>query len=228
MQDLMAGLPGSQPINPLSPTVNPLINPQIDRKQLAGDVADVKDAKNQKLAMMLYALGGALKGDKNFVQNTMALEQMQEGKKKKEERNKLLKQFAQDPANKQKMPWLEDVYTLLGDKASDTIADNIVKSYSPISDDSTEFERNTSKLLKLDSLETLTPTQLTEKNILEQKIYGQSEPIPFYNSEGLNVTTIDSVEYAKDPKKVLDENIVYFQIKVITAYLDNGYQYESI
>ena len=134
MQDLMAGLPGSQPTNPLSPTVNPLINPQIDRKQLAGDVADVKDAKNQKLAMMLYALGGALKGDKNFVQNTLALEQMQEGKKKKEERNRLLKQFAQDPANKQKMPWLEDVYTLLGDKASDTIADNIVKSYQGVDD----------------------------------------------------------------------------------------------
>lgn len=93
MQDLMAGLPGSQPSNPLSPTVNPLINPQIDRKQLAGDVADVKDAKNQKLAMMLYALGGALKGDKNFVQNTMALEQMQEGKKKQEERKKNYQEF---------------------------------------------------------------------------------------------------------------------------------------
>lgn len=71
--------------------------------------------------------------------------------------------------------------------------------------DSTEFERNTSRLLKLDSLETLTPTQLTEKNILEQKIYGRSEPIPFFNSEGLTAATIDSVEYAKDPKKVLDE-----------------------
>jgi hypothetical protein len=88
IQDLMAGLPGSQPTNPLSPTVNPLIDPQINRKQLAGDVADVKDAKNQKLAMMLYALGGALKGDKNFVQNTIAIQQMQESKKKKEERER--------------------------------------------------------------------------------------------------------------------------------------------
>lgn len=93
MQDLMARLPGSQPSNPLSPTVNPLINPQIDRKQLAGDVADVKDAKNQKLAMMLYALGGALKGDKNFVQNTMAIQQMQEGKAKQEERKKAFDNF---------------------------------------------------------------------------------------------------------------------------------------
>lgn len=92
MQDLMAGLPGSQPINPLSPTVNPLINPQMDKKQLVTDVATnkaaIKSDKNQKLGMMLYALGGALRGDKDFVQNTMALQQMQEGKKKEEERKR--------------------------------------------------------------------------------------------------------------------------------------------
>ena len=50
--------------------------------------SEAKDAKSQKLAMMLYALGGALKGDKNFVQNTLALQAMQEGKKKEEERKK--------------------------------------------------------------------------------------------------------------------------------------------
>ena len=33
--------------------------------------------KNDKLSLMLYAFGGALKGDKNFVQNTMQLQQMQ-------------------------------------------------------------------------------------------------------------------------------------------------------
>ena len=42
---------------------------------------------------MLYALGGALKGDKNFVQNTMAIQQMQEGKKKQEERKKAFDNF---------------------------------------------------------------------------------------------------------------------------------------
>jgi len=44
--------------------------------------------KNDKLALMLYALGGALKGDKNFMQNTLQLQQMQEGKKKQEEQEK--------------------------------------------------------------------------------------------------------------------------------------------
>ncbi len=43
------------------------------------------DGKNDKLALMLYALGGALKGDKNFVENTMKLQQMQEGKKREKE-----------------------------------------------------------------------------------------------------------------------------------------------
>jgi len=49
--------------------------------------------KNDKLALMLYALGGALKGDKNFVQNTLALQQMQEGKKKQEEQKKNYQEF---------------------------------------------------------------------------------------------------------------------------------------
>ena len=52
--------------------------------------------KNDKLALMLYALGGALKGDKNFVQNTMQLQQMQEGKKKQEEQNKLWEKFKKE------------------------------------------------------------------------------------------------------------------------------------
>ena len=52
--------------------------------------------KNDKLALMLYALGGALKGDKNFVQNTMQLQQMQESKKKQEEQNKLWEKFKKE------------------------------------------------------------------------------------------------------------------------------------
>jgi len=46
------------------------------------------DGKNDRLALMLYALGGALRGDKNFMQNTLQLQQMQEGKKKQKEQEK--------------------------------------------------------------------------------------------------------------------------------------------
>ena len=42
-----------------------------------------KSERNQQLGLMLYALGGALKGDKNFVENTIQIQQMQESKKKK-------------------------------------------------------------------------------------------------------------------------------------------------
>ena len=51
------------------------------------------NGKNDKLALMLYALGGALKGDKDFVQNTMQLQQMQEGKKKQQEQKKNYEEF---------------------------------------------------------------------------------------------------------------------------------------
>jgi len=50
-------------------------------------------SKNDKLSLMLYALGGALKGDKNFVKNTLQLQQMQEGKKKEEEKKKNYQEF---------------------------------------------------------------------------------------------------------------------------------------
>ena len=52
------------------------------RAQISNNIAQDKSDKNQKLGLMLYALGGALKGDENFVQNTIKLQEMQEGKKK--------------------------------------------------------------------------------------------------------------------------------------------------
>jgi hypothetical protein len=133
MQDLMASLPGSQPSNPLSPTVNPLINPQINRKQLVTDVATnkaaIKSDKNQKLGMMLYALGGALRGDKNFVQNTLALQEMQEGKKKQEERNRVWKEGLKQAETDGTIPksFLDFAKILPQDKAMDFIA----SSYKP-------------------------------------------------------------------------------------------------
>lgn len=52
------------------------------RAQISNNIAQDKSDKNQKLGLMLYALGGALKGDQNFVENTIKIQQMQEGKKK--------------------------------------------------------------------------------------------------------------------------------------------------
>ena len=115
MQDLMGKLPGSPGGQP---QVAPNFNPQINKKQLATDVQVNKDIikadKNQQLGLMLHALGGALRGDKNFVQNTMAIQTMQEGKKKKEERTKNYKEFLEtlDP----KSPFYSLAKTMGADK----------------------------------------------------------------------------------------------------------------
>jgi hypothetical protein len=158
----MAGLPGSQPTNPLSPTVNPLINPQIDRKQLAGDVATnkaaIKSDKNQKLGMMLYALGGALKGDKNFVQNTLALQEMQEGKAKEKARIETLRKTVTNPEFAAKYPWAKDMYDLAGADALSPIVSGIASSFKPTTDSAERFSvfsksagRPISSVLKTDA-----------------------------------------------------------------------------
>ena len=74
-----------------------------------------KDAKNQKLSLMLYALGGALKGDKDFVKNTLALQNMQAGKKKQAETTAALKKWSTD--NRDMLPpEMMDLYDALPDK----------------------------------------------------------------------------------------------------------------
>ena len=56
------------------------------RAQISNNIAQDKSDKNQRLGLMLYALGGALKGDQDFVVKTLELQQMQEGKKKEQEK----------------------------------------------------------------------------------------------------------------------------------------------
>jgi hypothetical protein len=53
----------------------------------------LKPKDNSNLGMMLYALGGALRGDKNFVENTMQLQQMQEGKKREKQMKENYQEF---------------------------------------------------------------------------------------------------------------------------------------
>lgn len=72
---MVTGQPNIGPITPQPPQPSQTPNP-------------MGGGKNDKLALMLYALGGALRGDKNFMQNTLQLQQMQEGKKKQKEQEK--------------------------------------------------------------------------------------------------------------------------------------------
>lgn len=82
-----------------------------------GDMSQKLEGKNDKLKLMLYALGGALKGDKDFVQNTLALQQMQEGKKKQEAQ----KQKYQDFLAKLPEGSFKDLATALGPSKLDDL-----------------------------------------------------------------------------------------------------------
>tara|TARA_R100000084_G_scaffold52386_2_gene21867 strand:- start:5166 stop:6092 length:927 start_codon:yes stop_codon:yes gene_type:complete len=54
-------------------------------------VAPKRDS--ERLGLMLYALGGALRGDKDFVSKTIQLREMKEGKKKEAEQKKAFDEF---------------------------------------------------------------------------------------------------------------------------------------
>ncbi len=80
--------------------------------------------KSDRMAYLLYALGGALKGDKDFVQNTLALQNMQEGKKKQEERNRVWKEGLKKAETDGTIPksFIDFAKILPQDKAIDFIA----------------------------------------------------------------------------------------------------------
>jgi hypothetical protein len=69
---MVSGQPNIGPITPQPPQPPKAPNP-------------MGASKNDKLGMMLYALGGALRGDKNFVENTMQLQNIQDAKKREKE-----------------------------------------------------------------------------------------------------------------------------------------------
>ena len=73
MQKILGGIEQQYPVTP--PTQPSAPTPTVDPKA----------SRNQQLGLMLYALGGALRGDEDFVVKTLQLQQVQEGKKKEKE-----------------------------------------------------------------------------------------------------------------------------------------------
>jgi hypothetical protein len=65
--------------------------PQRRERAPVAPVAPKRDS--ERLGLMLYALGGALRGDKDFVSKTIQLREMKEGKKKEAERKKNFDEF---------------------------------------------------------------------------------------------------------------------------------------
>ena len=63
--------------------VQPMQTPTGQASPVAPNANPASD-RNQRLGLMLFALGGALRGDEDFVQKTIQIQQMQEGKKKEQ------------------------------------------------------------------------------------------------------------------------------------------------
>ena len=121
---------GGQP-GAMQPMQSPIGMPPVGSAQ--------KDAKSQKMAMLLYALGGALKGDKDFVKNTLALQEMQEGKAKEKARIDALRKAVTDPEFAAKYPWAKDMYNLAGPDALSPIVSGIASSYKPTTDQTSDY-----------------------------------------------------------------------------------------
>ena len=77
--------------------IAPGFQPTLDKEELATGVEAekkrLKGERNKKLGFMLFALGGALRGDKNFVQNTMQIRTLQEGKEKEDKKKKTFQDY---------------------------------------------------------------------------------------------------------------------------------------
>lgn len=86
----------------------------------------------------------------------------------------------------------------------------------------TEFERLQSRYLDLSSKQNLTETQKLELRTLESKIFG-TDLIPFFNEDGLQVTTITQTQLATDPDIVnrLEEEGL-FSVGAKSAFATKG------
>lgn len=82
-QQVLMSESGEKPVTSVVDADNNQQSNNTDNTQNNVDLNNIKSERNQKLGLMLYALGGALRGDKNFVENTIQIQQMQESKKKK-------------------------------------------------------------------------------------------------------------------------------------------------
>lgn len=160
--------------------------------------------KSDRMAMLLYALGGALKGDKDFVQNTLALQNMQEGKKKKAERDKRFKELlAKTPEGS-----MRDLMVAVGSEKIDTIAGEIFKSQQPLT------ERPTAAAQNYASLQKIRETGSAEDIALAEKVFANM-------NAGKTETQTLQATAASLAKTVNPNTLELYTSQEIQAQLDN-------
>tara|TARA_R110000824_G_C15222602_1_gene677687 strand:+ start:395 stop:1018 length:624 start_codon:yes stop_codon:yes gene_type:complete len=134
--------------------------------------------KNDQLGLMLHALGGALKGDKSFVQNTMQLQKMQEGKKKEKEKKKNYQDF-------------------LSTLDPDSPFYNLTKSMG--------YENLDNLLLERYKAENKTPPKLTKSDYVVE-ILGKMKSNPDYLLTTTDQRILDTVANT-DPLKIMVRDV---------------------
>ena len=186
--------------------------------------------KNDQLGLMLYALGGALKGDKNFVQNTMQLQKMQEGKKKQEEKKKNYQDFLStlDPDspfyNLTKSMGYENLDNLLLEryKAENktppklTKSDYVVEILGKMKSDSDYVITPTDQRI-LDTVANTDPLKIMVRDVQNQMSGGVTTPVPTVTPP--NTQTTGPVTITSQAE--------FDALPVGTQFLENGVLYKK-
>tara|TARA_R110000764_G_scaffold195487_1_gene280703 strand:+ start:384 stop:1007 length:624 start_codon:yes stop_codon:yes gene_type:complete len=188
------------------------------------------DGKNDQLGLMLYALGGALKGDKNFVQNTMQLQKMQEGKKKEKEKKKNYQDFLStlDPDspfyNLTKSMGYENLDNLLLEryKAENktppklTKSDYVVEILGKMKSDSDYVITPTDQRI-LDTVANTDPLKIMVRDVQNQMSGGVTTPVPTVTPP--NTQTTGPVTITSQAE--------FDALPVGTQFLENGVLYKK-
>lgn len=147
----------------------PEFQPTLDKEELATGVEAekkrLKGEKNAKLGFMLYALGGALKGDQDFVQNTFALKALKDNEEKQEKQKKNFQNFLKklDPKSA-----FYDLAKALGpEKLPELLLEQYKSTTKPVDPSKAIKGEELAVLQKLKSVN----GDLTQLNEYERKVY---------------------------------------------------------
>jgi len=130
-----------------------------------GGMSDKLSGKNKQLGLMLFALGGALRGDPNFVKDTIALQKMQEGEEKIKKQKEAYQDFLKtlDPES--------SMYRLAKAVGYEKLPDLAIEQYK-----STQKKVDPSKAIKSEEYNVLVKLKqvggdISQLNKYEKRIY---------------------------------------------------------
>ena len=195
--------------------------PQRRERAPVAPVAPKRDS--ERLGLMLYALGGALRGDKDFVSKTIQLREMKEGKKKEAERKKNFDEFLKtlDPDS----PFY-DLAKTMGPQNLDKLLLERYKASVPKEETSAQMRaklaRKVSRGEKLtrQDLDTLTVIDpgfgdllYTNPELFESGAVNQNE----VSIQDNNVLSVPQISTQKE----------YDELPLGTEYISNGIKYKK-